>query len=380
VPDRLRVLHVIARMNVGGPARIVADLMDDLDPGRFDQRLLTGTVGEGEVDELALRPRDFPFTRIDGLGRAPNALADPRALARVTSEVRAFRPHIVETHTAKAGVIGRLAARAARVPATIHAFHGHLLHGYFPPITTRAVVLTERMLARGTTSLVSVGSTVRDELLAAGIGRPAQYTVIAPGVELTAPLDRAQARVRLGVPTDGVVVAFVGRLAGVKRPDRFARVAAQVAARRDDVHFVVAGDGEGRAALEAAAESSELRGRMTLLGWRADVTDVYAACDLVLLTSDNEGMPLSLVEAAAAGRPGVTTAVGSAPEVVVDGVTGYVRAPQDDALAASVLHLCDDADVRERMGRAALDRARARFSRAAMVTEMAALYERVTVS
>jgi len=371
-------MHVIARMNVGGPARIVADLMNDLDPERFDQRLLTGTVSDDEVDELTLRPRDFSFTHVEGLGRAPNALADPRALARVTSEIRAFRPHIVESHTAKAGVIGRLAALAARVPTTIHVFHGHLLHGYFPPATTRAVVYTERVLARSTTSLVSVGLHVRDELLDAGIGRLEQYTVIAPGVEITAPLDRARARARLGLPAESVVVAYVGRLAGVKRPDRFARVAGLVAAQRDDVHFVVAGDGEGRAALEAAADTSTLRGRITLLGWRADVTDVYAACDLVLLTSDNEGMPLSLVEAAAAGRPGVTAAVGSAPEVVVDGMTGRVCAPDDHTLAAGVLDLCEDATRREQMGEAALARARERFSRRAMVTEMAALYERVT--
>ena len=300
-----------------------------------------------------------------------------QALVRVVSEIHGFRPHIVETHTAKAGVIGRLAAFATRTPVTIHVFHGHLLHGYFSPGVTRAVVLTERALASRTTAIVTVGRQVRDELLSAHIGRLSQYDVISPGVEITAPLDRATARLRLGLPSDGVVVAFVGRLAGVKRPDRFARVAARVAAERDDVHFVVAGDGVGLGDLRSAAAVAPLTGRMTLLGWRADVTDVYAACDLVLLTSDNEGMPLSLVEAAAAGRPAVATRVGSASEVVVDGRTGLVCGTEEGALARAVLALSADPDMRETMGMAALDEARRRFSRGGMVSEMASLYSRL---
>jgi glycosyltransferase involved in cell wall biosynthesis len=378
VPPPVRILRVIARMNVGGPARIVADLMDDLDPERFEQRLLTGHVGPDEVDELELRPRSFPVTRIDGLGRAPNVLADPKALARVRSEIRAFRPDIVETHTAKAGVIGRTAAFAMRAPATVHVYHGHLLHGYFSPSVTKAVVGIERLLARRTTRLVAIGTQVRDELIAARIGRADQYEVLTPGVEITFDLDRADARRALSVAPDGLVVAFAGRLAGVKRPDRFARVAQRVAAARPDVSFVVAGEGGGMEDLRATVgRSPELRGRVHFLGWRSDIASVYAAADLVLLTSDNEGMPLSLIEAAAAGRPAVTTDVGSAAEVVVDGVTGIVCAIDERVLAQAVLDLCADDGRREAMGQAALDRARAEFSRARVADRFAALYERV---
>jgi glycosyltransferase involved in cell wall biosynthesis len=377
VPDRIRVLRVIARMNVGGPARIVADLMDDLDPDRFEQRLLTGRVADDEADELELRPRAFPHIQIDGLGRAPNPLADAQALAKVISEIRGFGPDIVETHTAKAGVIGRVAAMAARAPVTNHVFHGHLLRGYFSPTITRGVITTERVLASRTTSIVAVGSHVRDELLSARIGRASQYTVISPGVDITAPLDRAAARRRLGLPASGTVVAFVGRLAKVKRPDRFVRVATRVASTRDDVRFVVAGDGDELDDTRAATATFPLRDRVTFLGWRADVTDVYAACDLALLTSDNEGMPLSLIEAAAGGRPAVTTDVGSAAEVVAHGRTGFVCPVDDRALADAVIRLCADGDLREQMGLAALDDARRRFSREQMVSEMAALYSRI---
>jgi glycosyltransferase involved in cell wall biosynthesis len=370
---------VIARMNVGGPARIVADLMDDLDPTRFEQRLLTGRVGADEADELELRPRSFAVTRIDGLGRAPNLLADPQALARVTSEIRTFRPHIVETHTAKAGVIGRIAAFTARAPATVHVYHGHLLRGYFSPSMTKGVVGIERLLARRTTRLVTVGRQVRDELVAAHIGRPDQYEVMTPGVDLTFGRDRAQARRELGLPADGVLVAFVGRLADVKRPDRFARVAQRVAAERADVSFVVAGEGSGLGELQTTvSRSPELQGRVHLLGWRSDVANVYAAADLVLLTSDNEGMPLSLIEAAAAGRPTVTTDVGSAAEVVVNGQTGIVCPIDDGALARAVLDLCADDGRREAMGEAAIERARTEFSRPGVAERVAALYERLS--
>ncbi|MEJ7583480.1 MAG: glycosyltransferase, partial [Acidimicrobiales bacterium] len=196
--ERLRVLRVIARMNVGGPARQVAVLSRHLDPTRFEQRLLVGSVGAGEADDLQLRDVDLPHRRVAGLGRAPNGLDDVRALATLVREVRRFRPHIVHTHTAKAGVLGRVAALAARAPgsgpALVHTFHGHLLHGYFPARITTAVIAAERLLARRTDRLVAVGARVRDELLAAGIGRPDRWAVLPPGIELRAVPDRAAAR------------------------------------------------------------------------------------------------------------------------------------------------------------------------------------------
>ena len=243
---------------------------------------------------------------------------------------------------------------------------------------TKGVVGIERLLARRTTRLVTVGRQVRDELIAAHIGRPEQYELMTPGVDLTFGRDRRRARDDLGLPADGILVAFVGRLADVKRPDRFARVAQRVAAERSDVSFVVAGEGSGLGELQATvARSPELRGRVHFLGWRSDVANVYAAADLVLLTSDNEGMPLSLIEAAAAGRPTVTTDVGSAAEVVVNEQTGIVCPIDDGALARAVLDLCADDARRETMGEAAIERARTEFSRSRVAERMAALYEAV---
>jgi glycosyltransferase involved in cell wall biosynthesis len=372
-PEPIRVLRLIARMNVGGPALQVVNLTEGLDPARFETRLLIGEVGPEEGDYVKLRAPGLPAVHIPGLGREPHAPNDLGALRRVVREMRDFRPQIVHTHTAKAGVIGRLAARYARVPHTVHTFHGHLLHGYFRPSVTRAVVLTERALARGTDRLVAVGSQVRDELLAARIGRRDQYVVVPPGIRLPPPPARADARRTLGLAADGFVIAFVGRLTTVKRPERVVEVASRLRARGHNVTVVVTGDGDRLEDLRgaAAAAGEDVR----FLGWRADVETVYAAADVALLTSDNEGMPVSLIEAALSGCPAVTTDVGSAREVVVDGVTGLVTPVDVDALTAAVERLIGDRSLVARMGRAASERAEKEFSAARLVRDTELLYE-----
>lgn len=342
-------MHVIARMNVGGAAELVVQLLRGLP----DQVLLTGQVQEGEADHLELRAPGIPSTRVPGLGRSLRPGDDLRALAFLVRELRRLQPDVVHTHTAKAGVVGRLAARAAGVPRVVHTFHGHLLHGYFSPTVTGAVVLTERGLARATNRLVAVGEQVRDDLLAAGVGRPAQYAVIPPGVDLAAP-DRAQARRALGV--EGPVVATVGRLTQVKRPDRLLEVARLL----PEVTFLVAGEGPLLQRTRAAAPPN-----VRFLGWRSDVATVYASADVALLTSDNEGMPVSLVEAALCGTPAVATDAGSAREVV----TGEVTACSPQALADALRRV-----LAQDLGPLARQRAERQFSVSGMVQAHRALY------
>jgi glycosyltransferase involved in cell wall biosynthesis len=370
--QRLRVLRVITRMNVGGPARQVATLAGGLDRERFEQALCTGFVDRSEADQDWMDTVDLDIRRIPGLGRAVRPGDDGRALAGLVREMRRFRPHIVHTHLAKAGVLGRAAAVVAGVPARVHTFHGHLLHGYFSPLKTRAVVAVERGLARPTTALVAVGSRVRDELLEAGIGPRHQYSVVPPGVDLGIAPEPAAARRALGLPA-GPIVTFVGRLAAVKRPERFVDVAMAVARSHPDACFAIAGDGE--LADEVRARARPLGRRMVFLGWRGDVETVYSASDVVVLTSDNEGMPVSLIEAAASGTPAVTTRVGSAPEVVADGVTGFVTDKDPRALVNAVTRLLDDEALRTAMGQAASQRAKARFGADRLASDIANLYE-----
>jgi glycosyltransferase involved in cell wall biosynthesis len=372
--SRIRVLRIIDRLNVGGPALQASVLAERLDPARFEQLLLSGAIDDDEGDYVTLRAPRLRVEHVHGLGRAPRPRDDARALAQISTAVRRFRPHIVHTHKAKAGALGRPAAWAHRVPATVHTFHGHLLRGYFSPLKTRAVVAVERGLARPTTALVAVGGRVRDELLDAGIGRRHQYSVVPPGVELGVLPEPAAARRALGLPA-GPVVTFVGRLAAVKRPERFVDVAIAVARSHPDVCFAIAGDGE--LADEIRARAAPLGVRMVFLGWRGDVETVYGASDVVVLTSDNEGMPVSLIEAAASGTPAVTTRVGSAPEVVADGVTGFVTDKDPRALAAAVTRLLDDEALRIAMGRAASQRAEERFGADRLASDIANLYEAI---
>jgi glycosyltransferase involved in cell wall biosynthesis len=329
-------------MNVGGPAAIVTELLTHLD---LDLHLLVGEVGGDEADYLELRAPGLPVTRIPGLGRAVRPADDVRALAGLVGQLRRLRPDIVQTHTAKAGALGRTAAVAARVPARVHTFHGHLLHGYFSPAVTRGVVTAERALALVTDRIVAVGQGVREELLGARIGRPDQYVVIPPGVTLPRPPpDREKARQVLGLPQEGPVVAYVARLTQIKRPDRMIEVARAL----PDATFVVAGDGPLYATVMEMAPPN-----VRFLGWRADIENVYAAANVILLTSDNEGMPVTLIEAALCGVPAVASDVGSTGEVVLDGRTGRTVAPGVAALSDAVRALLDDGDWCRQMGLAA---------------------------
>lgn len=369
---RIRVVQLIARLNVGGPATQVLALADGLDPGRFDVTIAAGSVADDEADHLAVRAPGIEVEVVPGLGRAVRTGADARAAAGVRRLIRRIRPHVVHTHTAKAGVLGRTVASRLGVP-TVHTFHGHLLHGYFGPTGTRAVVTVERRLARRTGCLIAVGAQVRDDLVVAGIGGPDRYRVVPPGIEPPEQVPRDQARRDLGVPDDAEVIAFVGRLTAIKRPDRLLDALSSLASAGRRPTVLVAGDGELRADLERDVADRRLDVRF--LGWRADVGRVFGAADLAVLTSDNEGMPVALIEAAHCGVPAVATDVGSVREVVVDGETGLLTTPAAASVAETVRRLLDDPGRRATLGSAAALHAAATFSPVRLAAATAEVYE-----
>lgn len=366
--SRIRVARVIARMNVGGPARQIGALMTGLPSDEFDQVLITGSVGPDEAD--AADDGAYPVIRVPGLGRAVRPSSDAEATVALWRELRRFRPQIVHTHTAKAGALVRPLAFAQRAPGRIHTFHGHLLNGYFPPAKTRLVVAAERNLARLSTHLLAVGERVRADLLAAGIGRPGSFGVMPPGIMVPTAPSRQEARSELGVPQDAFVIAVVGRITGVKRPDRLLEVIRTVVRAVPHTVVLVAGDGDLGTQMRSDAADLPVR----FLGWRDDVGAVHAASDVSLLASDNEGMPVSLIEAAMVGRPAVATDVGGVSQVVVDGVTGFVCPVDVSALAASVIAVADNPEAARRMGDVARTRALDSFSAQRLVVDHAALY------
>jgi Glycosyltransferase len=375
----LRVLRIISRMTIGEAASQVGALLYGLDPDQFEQRLYTGPVEPGEPDYRRLRATDLPIRLLPALRRATRPTDDLRALAALVDAIREFRPDLVHTHDLRAGRLGRIAAVACRVPLRVHSFHEYPVVSGRSPTLTRLALGAERALARTNHALVVVNARVRDELLAARIGRPAQYTVIPPGVSLPPVPDRAEARRRLGLGGPGPVVAYVGPVTAAKRLDRMLSVARAVRRVMPDVHFVVCGTGDRLAATVAAASAADLS--VTFLPWRPDVEVVYAAADLVLLTSDREGTPLTLIEAAQAGRPVVATDVGGVAEVVRHGRTGLLCDRADlDGLCRAVLRLLGDADLRRRMGRAAQAEVREVFGTPRLVAATRDLYHRLALA
>lgn len=359
-PVVIRVVHILTRTNVGGPSVIVSSLMDGLDSKIFQQALLRGEVGNDEGDYFALHRTEREVYDIRALGRRVAVFDDVRALFALVKKLKEIRPDIVHTHMAKAGALGRIAAVIARVPIRIHTYHGHLLHGYFGRGKTFIVVVAERMLRVFTTYAVVVGEQVRQDLIKAKIVSASTSCSIAPGVSNIQMLERNKALEHLGLPSDKLIVLFVGRLTSIKRPDLFVDLAKRLASSNRDVLCVIVGDGPLGEQLRSVPKSSD---NLFFAGWQKDLGVVYAVADVVVLCSDNEGMPLSLIEASLCAKAIVATKVGSVKEIIEDSVSGLLVPPGDAvALHAAVSQLLGDATQRKVLGESAREHAVSAFA------------------
>ena len=337
-PPPLRILRVIARLNVGGPARHVASVTLGLDPARFEQRLLAGRVQAGEDDMgPLLQAQGLTYTEIKGLGRSLHPLRDLACLLRLMGEILRFRPQVVETHTAKAGAVGRTAAwlcgpllwllRAPR-PKAIHMFHGHVFHGYFSPRVTRFFLALERGLARWATwRILALSPAQKKELVETyGVGRPDQVEVLPLGIPLPdldqAPAGRAAFRAQLGVGEDQFLVGAVGRVAPVKNYGLMLEAAARLQDLRPDLaattRWALIGGGSPAdlQALQTQARELGLADRVILAGSRDDPQCFYPGLDALILTSLNEGTPMVILEAGTWGKPVLATLVGGVPDLL----------------------------------------------------------------
>ena len=373
--ERIKVMQIIARMNVGGPAVIVAELMRGLDTSQFEQILITGYCDESEADYLDEVATDIKATRIAGLGRSISPVADFKAFFGLVRTIKRYQPDVIHTHTAKAGVLGRLASIIAGRGATrIHTFHGHLLHGYFAGWKTQLVIAIEKYLAKQTHFLVAIGNEVKNDLVNAGIGKDSQYSVFFPGLPQPHTSSKADLRKHLELDPAAIYCTFVGRLTQIKRPDRLLDISSTMVKREVSVRFLVAGEGELFEASKARAIAENLP--VTFLGWRKDIDDLFAASDIAILTSDNEGIPLTLIQAAQAGLPIVAPAVGSIADIVENDKTGFLTSPQAGAMASALSVLATDSDLRERLGAAGKVRADQYFSLERMLRDHTEIYKR----
>lgn len=381
LPNRpLRIAIVIARLNIGGPATHVIELAAGLPRDRFSTRLIVGREGRGEAgmhylaEEKGVRPESLPALS-PHLGPA-----DLIAFFQLLRIFRCWKPDVVHTHTAKAGALGRAAARCAGVPVIVHTFHGHVLRGYFPRPLEVIFRGVERALGGITDRIVTLGPALKADLAEIGIADPAKIEVVPLGMDLGPLLEgdsrRGELRAELGIPDADPLVGIVGRLVPIKNHRLFLDAARSMVDSGNSARFVIIGDGELRDILQKYASETGISGRVRFLGWRKDMVPVYSGLDLLTLTSDNEGTPVALIEGMAAGVPVVATAVGGVPDVVRDGFTGrLVPAGDPAALSQAWQAALAETDATDRMRREARREVEELFGRERMLSAMAALYE-----
>ena len=380
----MKVLRVIARLNVGGPALHVAYLTAGLAERGYDTTLVAGTIARGEESmAFVADAHNVHVETLSELHREISPIRDLRAILRLARLIRRERPTILHTHTAKAGAVGRIAALLAgdaRPPIVVHTFHGHVLRGYFGRTMTFGFRTLERWLARATTSLVAVSPEVRDDLVALRVAPASKFTVVRLGIDLAHRIasdddQRRETRRQMGLRDDEFVVGWVGRMTAVKNTDRVVRALQTLVDLGVDARLLLVGDGPDRDHLERYAHELGVMKRCLFLGYQEDVARFYDAIDALVLPSVNEGTPVSVIEALAAERPAVATRVGGTPDVIRDGIDGFLVDPADNGeLAARLAELAHDAPRRAAMGAAGRARVLERYAVGRLIDDIDRLY------
>jgi glycosyltransferase involved in cell wall biosynthesis len=381
---KTKILRVIARLNIGGPAIHVVNLTAGLDRDHFQQLLVVGTesAAEGSMVGYALARGVQPHVVPEMITSFSLTVRDLKAVAKLYLLMRRHRPAIVHTHTAKAGFLGRVAAYMAGVPVVLHTYHGHVLHGYYGPVKSWLLRRMEQALAGITDRLVTVSEQVKGELVTHGVARAEKITVIPLGLDLDPFLNsqshQGEFRREIGLPDGTRLVGIVGRLFPIKNHALFLEAAVKVAIREPAARFVVVGDGVLRLKLEQQAKDLGIADRVFFTGWRRDLPRIYADLDVLVVSSDNEGTPVSAIEAMAAGCPVVATRVGGLPDLIIDQTTGLLVAPRDpDGLAGAVLHLLRNPETARTISRKARIVVGERFSVKRLLTDIDHLYRQL---
>jgi len=368
-------------LNVGGPAIHVINLAAGLDPHRYQSLLVAGSENEAEGSMLdfalshGVRPTVIPEI-VTAFSLAPR---DARALVKLYTLIRREKPHIVHTHTAKAGFLGRLAARLAGVPLVVHTFHGHVLHGYYGAVKNELLRRVEQSLAWVTDRLVTVSEQVKSDLIGFGIAKADKISVIPLGFDLNPFLNshsqKGEFREEMGLSNEHKLIGIVGRLFPIKNHAIFLDGAARIAAREPAARFVIVGDGVLRPTLENRMRDLGIADRVLFTGWRRDLPRICADLNVLVVSSDNEGTPVSAIEAMASGCPVVATRVGGLPDLIEDQKTGRLVPPRDvDALASAIIELLYNPETVQQLSQNAKDAVRERFTVQRLVDDMDHLY------
>jgi glycosyltransferase involved in cell wall biosynthesis len=371
----VKILRIIARLNVGGPAQQVALLSEALARQGCDTLLVHGVVADGEADaEPAVRRRHVKTLRMATLQRRLSPIADMQSCWGLLRIMRAFQPDVIHTHTAKAGTLGRLAGLiynttrpSAKRAVVVHTFHGHVLSGYFGWLGSTLARWAERSLALGSDVVLTLSARQRHDIVERfRVAAHHKVRVVPPAVDVTpllqVPPPNAAARRAWVDEPDALVIGYVGRFAPIKGLETLVRAFGLVTKELPEARLLLVGGGSERESLHQLTVALGLQNRVVFAGWVEELATIYEAFDIVALTSISEGTPLAIIEAMAAGRPVVATAVGGVPDVVQDGKTGIlVPAGDAGAVAGAILRLGADATARAAMGAAGREIAREAF-------------------
>jgi len=386
---KTKILRIIARLNIGGPAIHTVLLSQGLDSSVFDTVLLTGMPDkdEGDMSYLA-EDKGIKPVIIPELRRELNIINDLIALYKIFHLVRRERPDIIHTHTAKAGTLGRLAGifnnliPGGKRCVLIHTFHGHVLHSYFGKARTLLFIWIERLLGVFTDRIIVVSENLKKELLRLRVSRSGKITVVLLGLEL---------QKYLNINKDGIShrdyqsIGIVGRLVPIKNHRFFLNLVKALKDRTDikrPLRFFIIGDGYLHRELEDYARRLGVSSSVVFTGWKRDLTGIYADLDIVVLTSLNEGTPVSLIEAMAAGKPVIATNVGGVKDLLIPayqrlGITTeriLIRPDDTEGFANSLSLLLSDDSLRANLGQAGREFVKTTFTKERLIRDMEKLY------
>ncbi len=387
-----RVLRIINRPAIGGPILNAGYLSRYLGPD-FETLLVAGRCESHETPATELlSSMGVQVYQMDSMGRSLNPLHDWKSLLELRKLIRAFKPDIIHTHAAKPGALGRLAGYLEKVPVVVHTYHGHVFHSYFHPLKTRVFLEIERRLARVSDALIAISPEQKEELTSTfRIAPEEKFQIVPLGLDLDRfQFDRASKRNAFrsayGLQENDIAVVITGRLVPIKNHSLFLNALASSKKQTGQriVGFIV-GDGEMRESIEEEARdlgfvfsgtnSRKPEEDLVFTSWRTDIDTVNAGADIIALTSLNEGTPVSLIEASAAGCPVVSTRVGGVESVVLEGKTGYLVERRDvDAFAARLARLAENPELRDQFGQAGAEHVRSKFAYQRLVSDMTALY------
>ncbi len=381
---KIKILRIINRFNIGGPTYnatfLTRFISDD-----YETLLVGGLPEENESDSLhILEEYGVKATLIEEMKRTPNFFNDRKAYQKIKQIIREYQPDIVHTHAAKAGALGRRAAKSMRVPVIVHTYHGHVFHSYFGKLKTALYKFIERRLAKISTGIIAISEIQKEELTQQHtICQASKVKVIQLGFDLnrfheSLEHKRTETRQQFGLSEDEIAVAIVGRLAAVKNHQLFLNAIEAIAAKTEKkVTFFIVGDGDERSNIEQRITSLKLPStlKIVMTSWIKDIASFNPGMDLICLTSLNEGTPVSLIEAQAANVPILTTNVGGVKDIVLENETGFVVSNNSlSEFSEKLLFLIENDSIRKEMSLKGWDFVKSKFHYSTLVHNMENYY------